>query len=143
MKPPDEDLRSLVAQWVKKAEDDFRTIEHLATEAEGFASIIAFHAQQAVEKYVKALLTLHRVDFPKTHDLRLLLDLLRHVEPATARAIYDSRWLTPFGAAIRYPGDCPELRPGDEEKAIELARSVRNVVLNVLKPYLPGPTAGH
>jgi HEPN domain-containing protein len=133
MKPPEEELRSLVAQWVRKADEDFRALEHLAEEADKFRGVITFHAQQAVEKYIKALLTLHGIDFPKTHDIRRLLDLLRPVDPQVAQQLREAQWLTPFGAAIRYPGDFPELRPGDEERAIELARRVRTAVGRILE----------
>jgi HEPN domain-containing protein len=37
---------------------------------------VGFHAQQAVEKCLKAVLAQHRVEVHKTHDLRALLDLL-------------------------------------------------------------------
>jgi hypothetical protein len=38
--------------------------------------VICFHAQQCVEKYLKALLVLNRTDFPKTHDIRRLTGML-------------------------------------------------------------------
>jgi HEPN domain-containing protein len=47
------------------ADDDYRIIERLEKEACDFPTAIAFHAQQAAEKYLKALLTLHAVEFPK------------------------------------------------------------------------------
>lgn len=47
-----------------------------AIKAEWSAETICFHAQQCVEKYIKALLVLCRVDFPKTHDIRRLVTIL-------------------------------------------------------------------
>ena len=41
----------------------------------GLTDIVCYHCQQAVEKYLKGLLVLREVSFPKTHDLRILLEL--------------------------------------------------------------------
>jgi hypothetical protein len=43
-----------------------------------------------------------------------------------------AQWLTPFGVAIRYPGDTAEMLPGDESKAVDIATQVRQVVLTIL-----------
>ena len=57
MKPPEEARRELVARWVAKAEDDWRLCHRLMTDSESYAEATTFHAQQAVEKYLKAFLT--------------------------------------------------------------------------------------
>ena len=49
MRPPDETLRSLVAQWTAKGEQDFEAAAHLLGEG-GFADTIGFLSQQAAEK---------------------------------------------------------------------------------------------
>lgn len=81
-----------------------------------------FHGQQAAEKYLKALLTRHQIEFAKTHIIRRLLILLEPVDPAMVDALDDVNWLSPFGAEIRYPGDRPEALPGDEVRARLLAQ---------------------
>jgi hypothetical protein len=43
-----------------------------------------------------------------------------------------------FGVDIRYPADFPETLPGDEARALELARRVKNAATAVLDPYLAG-----
>lgn len=40
------------------------------------ADVVCFHAEQCVEKYLKALLTLKAIDFPKTHNIAELVALL-------------------------------------------------------------------
>ncbi len=99
-------------------------------------SVIAFHAQQAVEKYLKAILVRHQVYFPKTHYLGKVLNLVAECAPMTAEALQDSTLLTPFGAEGRYPGDTPELLPGEETRAVEIACQVRDTVKQTLKDYL-------
>ena len=137
MRPPEKEIRPLVVEWIKKADLDFSTTVRLSAEPE-FRDIVVFHAQQAVEKYLKALLTRHQTEFPKTHVIRRLLLLLRPVDPALADALEDANWLSPFGVDIRYPADFPETLPGDEARALELARRVKNAVMAALDPYLTG-----
>jgi HEPN domain-containing protein len=137
MRPPEEEIRRLVAEWIKKADLDFSTTLRLLTEPE-FRDIVVFHAQQAVEKYLKALLTRHQTEFPKTHVIRRLLLLLQPVEPALADALEDANWLSSFGVDLRYPADFPETLTGDEARALELARRVKSAVMAALGPYLAG-----
>jgi HEPN domain-containing protein len=137
MKPPEEEIRRLVDEWIEKADLDFDTVVRLIPE-ERFRDIVAFHAQQAAEKYLKALLTRHQIEFPKTHAIRRLLILLQPVDPALAQALDEASWLSPFGADIRYPGDRPQTCPGDEARAHHLARKVRETIRAALDPYLSG-----
>jgi len=62
--------RELVAaEWARKAENDLKNATHaLKLGAECPTDTVCFHAQQCVEKYLKALLTFLGIDFPKTHD---------------------------------------------------------------------------
>jgi len=75
---PDELRRRAVGAWLADACADLANARSLAAHRdEGttpFAS--AFHAQQAVEKGVKALLVWRAVDFPARHDLGLLVGLV-------------------------------------------------------------------
>ena len=137
MRPPEEEIRLLAGEWVKKADLDFKTVVRLSAESE-FRDIVGFHAQQAAEKYLKALLTRHQIGFPKTHVIRRLLILLEPVEPAMVKALDEANWLSPFGAEIRYPGDRAQALPGEELRARQLAQKVRDAVMAVLDPYLAG-----
>ena len=118
MKQPDDEVQRLVSEWVSKADLDFLTVDRLCSE-DPFRDIVAFHAQQAAEKYLKALLTLHQIEFPKTHELRRLLELLTEAEPQLVAGLTDITWLEPFGVEVRYPGDRPDTLPGDEQRARE------------------------
>jgi len=67
------------------------------------------------EKYLKAFLVSRQIEFPKTHDLEELLELLEPVHSELAAALEGIEMLSPFGVKIRYPGDFPELLPGQEQ----------------------------
>lgn len=47
-------------------------------------------------------------EFPKTHAIEQLLDLLKEADVKTASSLKDAVVLTPYGVDIRYPGDQPE-----------------------------------
>jgi len=136
MKPPDAALRELVRQWLDKAAADFDAAEQLSTQGGRFREIVAFHCQQAVEKYLKALLVRRQIEFPKTHDIAKLLDCMATVDASIAEPLRDADALTPFGVETRYPSDAPEVLPGGEVETIGMARVVRNAVMISLQPYL-------
>lgn len=135
MKPPDVVLKELVEQWLQKAERDLDAAVHLLNEGDRFREIIAFHCQQAVEKYLKAFLVRHQLEFPKTHDIKKLLTLVATIEISLAETLCEADTLTPFGVEVRYPNEAPELLPGGERKALDVARLVRDAVMASLKPY--------
>src|ERR1035441_9156884 len=69
MKPPEPALRQVGRQWLDKATADSEAAEQLSAQGGRFREIVAIHCQQAVEKYLKALLVQRQVEFPKTHDI--------------------------------------------------------------------------
>lgn len=142
MRPPEEALRELVREWTAKAELDYRAAERLAGDEDPMRPIIAFHCQQAAEKYLKALLVRHRVEFPRTHNIGELLDLLIPVAGDVAASLREANRLTPYGVEIRYPGDFPDVLPGEEAASLALAQWVRKVVLLCLEPYLDQAQSG-
>ena len=133
MRPPEEVKKEIVRQWLAKAEQDMKAAEALLFAEPPFLYPACFHAQQAAEKYLKALLTWHQIEFPKTHAIEQLLDLMKDAEPETASSLRDAVALTPYGVDIRYPGDQPEPNQQEAREAVELARGVRDAVMDRLK----------
>lgn len=97
-------MRPLTAEWVQKAEEDWRALEWLAQSPDPVWSAVGFHAQQCVEKYLKARLQEAGTAFPKTHDLEALLELLLPVEPTWVACRADLAFLSRFAVENRYPG---------------------------------------
>jgi HEPN domain-containing protein len=64
--------------------------------------VVGFHAQQAVEKALKVALVLADVDFPRSHDIRELVDIALENDLAVPGSIRQARWLTPWAAQLRY-----------------------------------------
>lgn len=62
--------REAVRQWREKAQSDWTAVEILLASERCPAETVCFHCQQFVEKLLKAFLTSHGIETPKTHDLR-------------------------------------------------------------------------
>src|SRR5947207_15739429 len=91
-------------EWVDKAEADFATAgRELRARKQPNYDAACFHAQQCVEKYLKARLVEANIRFSKTHDLERLLDLILPREPlweAYRPVLLD---LNNYAVAYRYP----------------------------------------
>lgn len=125
MSPP---LREYVKSWLEKANEDILVIRQLWTgEPDRYTLSICFHAQQAVEKCLKAFLAFHEVNFPKTHDLDYLLSECVKID-ATAFAGIDLKSLSDYGVSGRYPDD--SLRPDSTEARYysDTADKVKSIV---------------
>lgn len=128
MKPRDEVKRDLIQQWIAKAEVDLGVAQHLLAEGIYFDAL-GFHAQQAAEKYLKALLCAMQVEFPKTHDLEDLLDLIGTKKPELTATLEEIVTLNDYGVDIRYPGDHYELTLAEARKAVEHAEKTKTSIL--------------
>ena len=132
MTPPEKVREKLVQEWLRKAGEDFDVAEYLVSRKTPYLSTVGFHAQQAAEKFLKALLTHHQIDFPKTHDLDAILDLLETVNAPLTDSLREVTSLSIYGVATRYPGNLWEMTSQDTTTAMELAAKVREAVLGAL-----------
>jgi HEPN domain-containing protein len=66
---------------------------------------VCFHAQQCVEKLLKAALTETGRDFSRTHDLNHLLDLILPVHPLWEAFRSGFQELVAYAVEYRYPGE--------------------------------------
>ena len=85
------------------ARRDLRAMDGMKTHAEFFDDeIFGFHAQQAVEKALKAWLSFAGVEYPRTHDLRQLFNLLEQSGENVPEEFHVSMHLTDFAVQFRY-----------------------------------------
>jgi HEPN domain-containing protein len=127
MKLRDPEIRALAAGWLAKAKVDLEVCDTLAAHGDLWEAV-SFHSQQAAEKALKAVLVWHQVEFPKTHDIQRLLDLLAGVDADVACAAADAAELTPFGVEYRYPGEYPPVERETARAAVAVARRVCDAV---------------
>ena len=60
-------------QWMEKAEHDLIAAKLIIEHQPTILDIACFHCQQAVEKYLKTFLVFKKEEFPRTHNLDLLI----------------------------------------------------------------------
>lgn len=116
--------------WMAKAELDLRAAAHdLAAPEEGLWGDVTFHAQQAAEKAMKALLALHDSPFRKTHNLEELGRQCVALDARLETVVDQAAPLTEFAWKFRYPGDFDEPAREEAEQALLIARSVYAAIL--------------
>lgn len=87
---------------LRKAREDEAVVVRLLDDPEIADGAIGFHAQQAVEKAMKAVLAARGEEFPWTHDLRLLLRRFEAAGVEVPAAAFEARRLTPWAIEFRY-----------------------------------------
>jgi HEPN domain-containing protein len=124
--PADEKVLAVVREWIQKAENDLRNASFTLTMPRNCPTdTVCFHAQQCVEKYFKAVLTLLEIDYPQTHSVDLLALLIPDESRPRLSADEEDR-LTEYATVTRYPGDYEPIPVAEAEQAVSIARRVRD-----------------
>lgn len=120
-------MNPITSEWISKAEGDFATAQRELQVVDGVNyDAVCFHAQQCVDKYLKARLQEVGIPFGKTHDLSTLLDLILPVETTWEALREDLRALTVFAVTYRYPGDSAD--EIDAREAVNRCGKVRGIL---------------
>lgn len=120
-------MNELLREWIEKAEGDFATAEReLRVRKFINYDAVCFHAQQMAEKYLKAFLFKNGVDFPKTHNLRELLELCLPLDASLDLQRDLLIHLDRYAVHYRYPGVSAEKE--EARKAVHIARQFRVVL---------------
>jgi HEPN domain-containing protein len=113
--------------FLRKATEDEALLVEVVAAARISNEIFGFHAQQASEKLLKALLSEFGISFPRTHNLRLLMDLLADAGNPLPPSLDDLDQLTAYGTLFRYE-DLPVETKLDRKAALALVREIRSLV---------------
>ena len=125
-----------VRMWIKKAEEDLVVSEKLfSLDEKIYNNIICFHCQQAVEKYIKAFLSYHKTEIPKTHDITKLLNLCIEIDEdfkiLKEKSIED---LTIYATELRYPDFfVGEVSLEETQKTLNKAQYVKEFVIKKIE----------
>ena len=117
--PPVPDFQHVL---LRKATQDLRAAETLASFDSLHAEAIGFHCQQAIEKAMKAVLESRGVRYPLSHDLVVLIAMLAPDPQGCPVSVEDALSLNPFAVRFRYD-DLPER--DDPEEPFDRAEAVR------------------
>lgn len=93
--------------------------------------MVAYHAQQCAEKYLKAFLVLRGVDFPYTHNIARLRELCGTLA-SWAVDLDDADELSPFSISTRYPGESLLVTEAEALRAVAIADQVRETARRAL-----------
>jgi HEPN domain-containing protein len=125
--------RRSARQWTRYADEDLRLARHALTLTSGCPyRLIAYHAQQCAEKYLKAFLVIAGVDFPHTHNVSRLLELCADFGDWT-EAVQEAEELTFYAVTARYPGPQADVTREEALRAIGIAETVRETLIGVLR----------
>jgi HEPN domain-containing protein len=121
-------LSKKLNQWVEIADEDLKFAKHGFTISSGVPyRIIAFHSQQCAEKYLKAFLVYHKIDFPYTHNITMLIDLCSEIDD-TLEELRAAEILTSYATANRYPSEYRKLKKIDAQNSVKLAEKVKSAI---------------
>jgi HEPN domain-containing protein len=125
-------MNDTVKEWIDKAERDLATARReLAAVEQPNYDAVCFHAQQCIEKLMKALLIHLGVIPTRTHDLSFLDQLLTPVCPKWSWLSDDLRFLTRAAVAFRYPGESADRE--EAAQALDIASRLQGKLLLLLK----------
>ena len=119
-------------RWLRYAREDLQAAESMIGSDNAYPRHACWLAQQAAEKVLKSALILAQIDFPFSHDLDRLRDLLPDVW-RVKKECPDLAELTEWAVQARYPGDMPEAVEADAQTATEQAEKVVEAVVADLK----------
>lgn len=106
--------RKHIERLLTKAAQDEYVVDRLLADDDAPVEAFGFHAQQAAEKLLKAVLVAAGAHYPRTHRLAELIDLLRAAGVQVPLEFDDVRYLTPFAVEFRY-----DIVPEEDETPLD------------------------
>ncbi len=120
-------MNAVITEWVQKAEGDFSTaLREWRARKNCNHDAACFHAQQCIEKYLKAVLQKYQLSFSKTHDLVILVKACVPKEPLWEVWIEEMDTLTRYAVLFRYPGE--SATKDDASRAVQIMRKHRKEI---------------
>jgi len=116
--------RAFAEKWLVKAARDLVMADRALTLPDALTDMACFHAQQAIEKALKGILTLHGVTFEKTHSLKPLLDSAKKLLPKLSIKPVTLAGFSSYGVMVRYPGWMDDPSIEDSRKALDVATDI-------------------
>ncbi len=112
-----------VLEWAEYAEEDLIMAKSALRRKKPLTTASCFHSQQCAEKYFKAILVSHNIEFPKTHDLLILHTLCSDAGILTGFTKEDLGRLSGYAVRTRYPGNQPVAE--EAKDALDIAMNIR------------------
>lgn len=118
-----------VGEWLAKAANDLSSARILLENPSPITDTAAFHAQQAVEKVLKAYLIFHDKEISKTHAIGdLIIDCINIDSAFSTMDRPEIKHLTRYAVAGRYPGEFHIPSQEEAKRVLLLAEEVDRFV---------------
>jgi HEPN domain-containing protein len=121
--PPDARSREVAGEWLRRAQSDL-VLAKQPRPGDVFWEDLCFHAEQAAEKALKAVLVVDRTDFPRTHDISEILELLTRAGHTVPADVLMADTLSDYATVTRYPGDRQPVSEEEYRRAVAVAEDV-------------------
>ncbi len=127
-------MKEQVKKWLLFANEDLRVAKLVLKE--GIYNQVCFHAQQTVEKSLKALIE-KKAKVPKEHRLPKLLKICQELEYDLEKFRNDIEFIDKFYTSTRYPfiiGMLPDGYPTKKDalKSTEIAETILSFIGKIL-----------
>jgi HEPN domain-containing protein len=119
-------------QWLIKAQEDWDAVEILIAQEHPPKGAVCFHCQQCIEKLLKAILVREQIEFPKTHDIGRLIELVRDYVPAATEFSLHAKKLSVHGVDVRYPDEAIEVSATDMKQIVDITERFRQILLKAI-----------
>lgn len=120
---PDATKPGTPQDWLRHAASDL-AVASQPRDSAVLCETLCYHAQQAVEKSIKAVLLSRGVPFSYTHDLAKLITILQEAGIPWRAELDEAADLTRYAVQTRYPGMPDPVTDADLRHATKVARSV-------------------
>ena len=125
--------RPIARSLARRSREDLDALVALRELAGIADSVIGFHAQQAVEKALKAAIVNSGGELRRTHDLRFLVQQARGLTIVLPEEVAGAHWLTPWAVELRY-GEYLE-EPLDRVLAVQAATAAVTIAERLVAPH--------
>jgi HEPN domain-containing protein len=127
-----ETVEEFYKQWLIKGQEDWDAVEILIAQEHPPKTAVCFHCQQCIEKLLKAILVREQIEFPKTHDIGRLIELVRDSVPDTTEFSKHAKKLSVHGVDVRYPDEAIEVSAEDMKQIVDITEKFRQVLLKAI-----------
>jgi len=117
--------------WLRRAKSDL-ALSGVPRPLDVMYNELCFHAQQAVEKSLKAVLIAEHIEFRRAHNIGYLLGLLPPEITLPPEAV-EAGILTSYAVMTRDPGDYEEITREMYQEAVRIARDVVRWVEQIIE----------
>lgn len=121
-------------EWLRRAKSNLLKARHGKTSDEILYEDLCYDAHQAAEKALKAVFVAYGLQFPKTHDISFLIELLEKSEVKIPQELHRARALTEYAVETKYPGDYAPVSEEEFKESIQIAEEVVNWAESIKSP---------